>query len=153
MSPRAPNKIVLPVALAVGLLEDEGRVLFLFQNDLKGQRLLELPSVLVMPGENPVQRLAESYAQMTGIDAQVHETVRQAGINIGSRKRRHFIPVLVFRLTAKRMSARAGAGWNGFVWMGIKQALGEKFARRGQWFLAPATPPPAPGAGRKPHGS
>ncbi|MDE1797865.1 MAG: hypothetical protein KGH63_00475 [Candidatus Micrarchaeota archaeon] len=140
MSRRSPHQPVLPAALAVGLLEDGGRALFLYQVDLKDQRLLELPSVLVMPGENPVQRLAEEYAKMTGIDAQVHETIRQASINAGSRKKRHLIPVLVFRLTAKRMSARAGAGWGGFAWLAIRSALEEKFTRRGQWFVSPAMP-------------
>ena len=155
MSRRAPAHLVQPVALAVGLLEDGGRALFLYQEPAPGAaaggggraaraeagaggRLLELPSVLVMPGENPVSRLAEGYSQMTGIDAQVHETMRQASVNVGTRKRRHLVPVLVFRLTAKRMSARAGAGWNGFVWLAVRQALGEKFTRRGQWFLQPA---------------
>ena len=68
MSRRAPAHLVQPVALAVGLLEDGGRALFLYQEPAPGAaaggggraaraeagaggRLLELPSVLVMPGE------------------------------------------------------------------------------------------------------
>jgi hypothetical protein len=190
MSRRSPSQMVLPVALAVGMLEDDGRALFLFQNQMpvrgvkavggtmapgataSSARLFELPCVLVMPGENPVQRLTESFLMQTGIDAQVHETMRQASINVGTRKRRQIIPVLVFRLTSKRMSAKIaivgppgrrcpdgsqepsrGAGWNGFVWMSIRQAVGEKFTRRGQWFLQPSEPerksPPARPAHRR----
>jgi hypothetical protein len=106
-----------PVALAAGLLEDGGRALFLVRRNLRGYETVELPCVLLLKGENSVARLSEAFRRQTGIDPQVHEILFERRHNAGSRKRRNWVPALVFRITAKRASVRPGGEFSGYKWI------------------------------------
>ncbi|MCX6769755.1 MAG: hypothetical protein NT051_03690 [Candidatus Micrarchaeota archaeon] len=94
----------IPTALACGLLEDRQRALFLVKLDNAGMERLEIPCVEIMPGDNPVSALTTAFRTQTGIDAQVHEILFQKRHNVGSNKRKVWIPALVFKITAT-------AGW------------------------------------------
>lgn len=121
-------------ALACALIEDGGRVLFLKRKE--GEReLLELPCVLVEKGRNPVFELKEAVLAQTGIDAQVHEPVMEGRHNAGSRKRKKWIPALGFRVSAKSMSARVGAGFSGVKWIPLEEAKKERIGRKAEWLL------------------
>ena len=106
-----------PVLLAAGLLEDGGRALFLVRRNFRGDETVELPCVLLMKGENPVAGLTEAFRQQTGIDPQVHEILFERRHNAGSRKRKNWVPVLVFKITAKNASARPSKEFAGFRWI------------------------------------
>ncbi|VVB99593.1 Uncharacterised protein [uncultured archaeon] len=104
-------------ALAVGLLEDGNRALFLSRVNALGQETVELPCVLLQKGENPVAALASEFRRQTGIDAQVHEILFERKTNVGSRKRKSFAPVLVFKITAKSASVRVAPEFSGYRWL------------------------------------
>jgi ADP-ribose pyrophosphatase YjhB (NUDIX family) len=123
----------MPVALACGLLEDKERALFLVRKNTLGQEIIELPFVFVMIGENPVATLASAFRQKTGIDAQVHESVAEKSFNAGTRKRKHFIHVLVFRMSAKNHAARASSEFSGYKWLKHEEAVKFKLAKEAQW--------------------
>ncbi len=106
-----------PAALAAGLLEDGGRALFLVRRNLRGLDTVELPCVLLFKGENPVAGLAGAFRQQTGIDPQVHEILFEKRHNAGSRKRRNWVPVLVFRITAKSASAKPSKEFADYRWI------------------------------------
>ena len=125
----------LPSALACGLLEDNGRALFLARKNLLGLETVELPCVLIYPGEDPVARLASAFTQMTGIDAQVHEIAFQRRHNVGSKKRRQTVPALVFKVTAKNASAKPGPGFSGSRWISSADIGKHRLARICGWLM------------------
>jgi len=123
----------LPKALACGMLEDEGRVLFLIRKDERGLERIEMPCVLVFSGRNPLAELSGEFRKQTGIDAQIHDILIEGKYNAGSRKRKQLVPVLVFEVTAKSMRADPSSEFSGFKWLGIKQAERMKHSRKAEW--------------------
>ena len=124
-----------PSALAAGLLEDNGRALFLVRKNPMGIETVELPYALLLRGENPVARLTDAFRQQTGIDAQVHDVLFERRHNIGTRKRRTFVPVLVFKITAKNASAKPAKEFSGCKWISSADLPKYKLARNCTWLL------------------
>ena len=122
-------------ALACAVIEDGGRVLFLKRLE-KEREVLELPCVLVEKGMNPVSELKGAVLAQAGIDAQVHEPIMEGRHNVGSRKRRKWIPALGFGISAKNMGARVGAGFSGVKWISIEDAKKWKLGRKSEWLRA-----------------
>ena len=123
----------LPKALACGMLEDEGRVLFLIRKDDRGIERIEMPCVLVFSGRNPVAELSSEFIRQTGIDEQIHDILFESKYNVGSRKRKQWIPVLVFKVTAKSMRANPAPEFSGFKWLKIEDAKKLKLSRNSEW--------------------
>ena len=123
-----------PSALAAGLLEDGGRALFLVRRNLKGVETVELPCVLLLNGENPVARLTEAFWQQTGIDPEVHEILFERRHNAGSRKRKNWVPVLVFKITAKSASAKPSSEFSGYRWIASEDLGRFKPGKNCDWF-------------------
>lgn len=115
---RLREKPVLPKALACAMLEDEGRVLFLVTNDEK----IELPSVLVYEGMNPISELAIAFKKQTGIDGSIGGIEFEARYNAGSRKKKCWVPCLVFRVMARERRAKTCQGFSGFKWLSLEDA-------------------------------
>ncbi len=124
-----------PSALAAGLLEDNGRALFLVRKNAVGIETVELPCAFLLRGENPVARLSDAFRQQTGIDAQVHDVLFERRHNIGTRKRRTFVPVLVFKITAKNASAKPAKEFSGCKWISSADLQKYKLARNCTWLL------------------
>ncbi|MEM2138488.1 MAG: hypothetical protein QW568_05350 [Candidatus Anstonellaceae archaeon] len=127
------NAPIKPSALAVGLLEDNGRALFLLRALPSGIQTIELPCVLLSPGENPVARLTDAFRQQTGIDAQVHEILFEKRHNAGSRKKKAWIPALVFKITAKNASAKPSSGFSGYKWIASNDLPKYRLAKNAEW--------------------
>ena len=123
----------MPSALAAGLLEDGERALFLVRKNALGEEMLEIPCVEVMAGENPVAALYAAFRAQTGMDAEVHEILFQRRHNAGTRKRRAFVPVLVFKLTAKSHAVRVAPEFCGYKWLPPKGILGKKLSKKTEW--------------------
>lgn len=130
---RKQIQLPAPSALACGLLEDGERALFLCRKNKDGAETVELPCVLLFKGENPVARIAEEFRRQAGIDAQAHEVLFERRYNAGTRKRKLFIPVLVFKLTAKSHAAKPAAEFTGYKWLSSKDLAGQKRARNLLW--------------------
>ena len=122
-----------PSALAAGLLEDGERALFLVRKNVLGEELFEIPCADVMAGENPVATLVAAFRAQAGIDAEVHDILFQRMHNVGTRKRRARIPVLVFKVTAKSHVARAGQGFCGYKWLAPNDMGGRKLSKKSEW--------------------
>jgi hypothetical protein len=123
----------LPKALACGMLEDNGRVLFLFRRDDNGAEWLEMPCVLVLSGRSPFADIKEAFPRLTGIDGEVHEIVLEGRYNAGSRKRRAMVPCLVFKVTAKSMRAKPSPEFSGFRWLSLEDAKEQRLAKTAAW--------------------
>jgi len=122
-----------PSALAVGLLEDIDRALFLVRKDARGEERLEMPCIEVMPGEDPVAALAAAFRAQTGIDAAVHEIRFQKRHNAGTRKRKAIVPALVFKVTAKRTVCQPSSEFCGYRWLEQKDLAGKKLSKKSEW--------------------
>ncbi len=124
----------LPKALAAGILEDGGRVLFLLRKDpATGAERLELPCILVLSGRSPLAEISAEFRRQTGIDAQVHEIILEGRFNAGSRKRRSFVPALAFKVTARERFARPSPEFSGFKWLRLDEAVRQRLSRSTEW--------------------
>jgi hypothetical protein len=121
------------VMLACGLLEDNGRALFLVAKGKDGKERLCLPYALVMPGENPVARITAAFMSQAGIDAQAHEIAIEGRHNAGSRKRKAWIPAMAFRMTAKNARAIPSKEFSGFRWVPLGEVASLRLAREAEW--------------------
>ena len=113
----------VPKAFACGMLEDEKRVLFLIRKDMNGMERVTLPSVLVYSGRSPVAEIQEEFIKQAGIEARVEGIAFESRHNYGNRRKKAFIPLLVFALKARRMQAKPSPEFAGFRWLSIKDAL------------------------------
>lgn len=120
-------------ALACGLLEDGGRILFLIRKDEHGAERYEMPSVIVQSGRSPFAEINETFKRTTGIDGQVHEIVMNAKFNAGSKRRRMVIPVVVFKITARERFAKPSSEFSGFKWLTFEEAKKQKLSRNTEW--------------------
>jgi hypothetical protein len=123
-----------PVALACGILEDSRRALFLCRKTPLGVETVELPCVLLKKGDNPVSSLAAEFHRQTGIDGQVHRVLFEKKHNAGSKKRKYWIPVLAFEVTAKNTSAKPAKEFSGYKWI-FGEELGKHKLARNASFL------------------
>ena len=122
-----------PAALVCGLLEDNGRALFLMRKNIHGIETVEMPCLLLQKGDNPVAALSVAFRAQTGIDAQVHEILFEKRWNAGSRKKRAIIPALIFKVTAKNASVRVSNGFSGYKWLFEKEMPKYRYARTMQF--------------------
>ncbi len=113
----------VPKAFACAILEDEKRVLCLMRRDMNGIERVLLPCVMVYSGNNPVAKMGEEFLLQTGIEAQVEGIAFEGRYNYGNKRKKAFIPLLVFAVKARRMQAKPGPGFAGFRWLSIKDAL------------------------------
>jgi len=130
---KPPRPTILPSALICALFEDKGRYFFLEKTDERARRQIELPCVLVNEGEDPVAMLAVYLHSSLSLDAQIHLICLRGMHNSGSRKRKHLIPALAFRCTAKRMNARLPSSFSGSRWLSAEDALKERLGRNTDW--------------------
>jgi len=130
----------LPKALACGMLEDNGRVLFLVRRDMNGTERIEMPCILVASGRSPFAEIKSFFQKATGIDAEIHEIALEGRYNAGSRKRRNMVPVLAFRVSARNRTTRPMAGFSGFRWLSLDDARKQRLARNCEWLLRARKP-------------
>lgn len=120
-------------ALACGLLEDNGRFLFLKRIDRYGTERIELPCVLVYSGRSPVAEIKTEFARQTGLDAEMHEIIFEARHNAGTRRRKNWVPCMVFKFTAKERKVKVSEEFSGFRWLSFDDAKKQKPARTLEW--------------------
>jgi len=133
---KIPTGTPIPKALACGLLEDNGRILFLVRTEASGERKIErieLPCVLVPSGRSPFADIKEAFQRMTGIDGEIGEILVEERHNAGSRKRRMLVPVLIFKVSARNRSAKPSSEFSGFRWLSLEDAKKARLSRDCEW--------------------
>ncbi len=124
---------LFPSALVCALFEDNGRYFFLEKTDERGRKQIELPSVLINEGEDPVSVLAAYLRSALSLDSQIHLVSLRGKFNAGSRKRRRMIPALAFRCSAKKMQPKISAPYSSSRWLTAEDSLKEKLGRNSEW--------------------
>lgn len=124
-----------PKALVCGMLEDNGRYLFLIKKDQHGVERYEFPWVYATEGGDPVSQIAQAFKMQSGISVQVGEIELEARHNAGSRRKKYWVQCYVFRVSAKEKKADPGSGYSGFKWLSLKDAKKKKLGRHAEWLL------------------
>lgn len=140
---KVPTGKPMVKALACGLLEDEGRILFLKFKDSHGIERLEMPCILVYSGRSPVAEIKAEFPRQTCIDAEIHEIIIEERHNAGTRKRRNWVPCLVFKVTAKNRKANPSKEFSGYKWLSLEDAKKQKLGRKTEWLRKVKTIPQA----------
>lgn len=139
---RMKTATAMPKALACGMLEDNGRVLFLIRKDEHGIERIEIPCVMVPSGRSPFADIKETFPKLTGIDGEIHEIVLEGRHNAGTRKRKMLVPCLVFKVTAKSRNAKPSSEFSGFKWLSLDDAKRERLGRNAEWLRKAYAAPP-----------
>ncbi len=126
---------IIPKALVCGMLKDGGRILFLISKDQNGTERLELPCFFAY-SDADIMRLAEEFKEQTGIDGEVGEVEIKTRHNAGSRKRKKWIPCLVFKISARNRTTRASSKFSGFKWLVLDGAKKYRLSRNVEWILS-----------------
>ena len=126
------EKLKVPKALVCGMLKDGNRVLFMKRKNTHGIERLEMPCILNY-GEDPVAQLAQEFKMQTGIDGEVGEVVIEKKYNAGSRKKKIWIPCLVFKIMARNTRITVANEFSGFRWISIEDAKKEKLDKKLEW--------------------
>ena len=122
-------------ALACGMLEDNGRLLFLKRIDAHNTERIELPCILVYSGSDPLSQLKGEFARQTGIDAEICEIAFETRHNIGSRRKKLWVPCLVFRAKTKNAKTKPSQEFSGFKWLSFREAKKWKLGRNAEWIM------------------
>ncbi len=122
-----------PSALAVGAISDGKRMFFLVKKNHMGIDCVELPSVLLHGNDDPVSALVNEFSKSCGIDAHVKGVIAQGTHNVGSRKKKHSIPVLVFDVETKIAKPVLAQGISGYKWLTIDEARAMRPTRLFEW--------------------
>ncbi len=130
---RRQKLVEYPKAFACAMLEDGGRVLFLVGKEKYGKKRLVLPFVKIEGRRDPVAEIGKAFFEQSGIDGQVHEPLFEGRYNAGSRKYKKWIPLLGFRVSAKKMKCAPSPEFVGFRWLSIKDA--QKKEKKKEIFL------------------
>ena len=118
---------------AVALVKEGEKILFLERINAAKQLELVLPGCELEPGADPVGSLTAAVRMQTGIDGQVMGVARDERVNVGSRKNRKMVPLLVFKVVAKSNRVVLGAGFAGFKWLFPIEARKKKLAKNAAW--------------------
>ena len=124
-----------PKALICGMLEREGKALFL-KRKLPDGEAIEMPSVFGILSADPVSQLAEGFRKQTGIKADVGQVVLESRHDFEGVH----IPCLVFRMTPLHeggIEPEPASVYTGFEWLAIEDARIRKHAPKGRWLSEP----------------
>ena len=86
-----------------------------------------------------MQKLTAEFRRQAGIDAEVYGIKTEKRYNAGSRKRKHWVPCLVFTMHAKNMKAKTSQEFSGFKWLSLEEAKKKKLGRKAEWLIAKLT--------------
>ncbi len=124
-----------PKALICGMLELEGKALFLKRKEA-GAEGIEMPSVYGTLGADPVSQLAEAFKKQTGIKADAGQVVLESRHEYEGAH----IPCLVFRMTPideGGIEPEPSGVYSGFVWLALEDAKLKRHAPKGKWLSEP----------------
>ena len=123
---RRQKILTYPKAFASAMLNDGGRILFLIGKERYGKKRLVLPWAKIEGRRDPVAEIKKAFLEQSGIDGQVHEPLFEGRYNAGSNKYKKWIPLLVFKVSAKKMNCVPPKEFEGFRWLSVKDALGKE---------------------------
>ncbi|MEW6749020.1 MAG: hypothetical protein AB1295_04910 [Candidatus Micrarchaeota archaeon] len=119
-----------PKALICGMLEEDGKVLF-----LKREGGIELPSVFGSLGADPLSQMTEAFKKQSGIKAECGDVVIESRYELEAGLR---IPCLVFSMKRLREGEPEPATvYSGFEWLTMDEARKRKPAPKGTWLKEP----------------
>jgi len=122
-----------PKALICGMLERDGKTLFLKRKEEGGEGI-EMPSVYGSLRADPFSQLAEAFKKQNGLKAEVGPIV----IEGRHEHENSHIPCLVFSMRQIREGEPDPAtAYSGFEWLSLEDAKLRRHASKGRWLSEP----------------
>lgn len=125
-----------PRALICGMLEREGKVLFLMRKDSGGAGRIEMPWIYGTLAGDPVGALGEAFRKQTSVKAHAESIAMEGREDIGEPGSPDIVPVLVFRMAADRRPMEEpypAKGYDACVWLGMDEARGKPLGKHARW--------------------
>ncbi len=120
-----------PRAVVCGMLERDGKALFLSRKGPDGEERFELPWVIGTTRADPIGQIAEAYQKKTDIKVRTGDLFIESEVEEDGR----MLPVLVFRMEtdAETLAPYPGGGYTGFRWMSLEAAKKERLGAMARW--------------------
>lgn len=120
-------------ALLCALIQDANRTLFI-ERTSADLVTYGIPSIMVNDGTDQVKALTQAVKEQTGIDAQVTQVALTGRHNVGSRKRRQYVPALAFYAVSKNYKPTVACKW-----LTVKQSREVKLDLNTAWIIRSST--------------
>lgn len=125
-----------PRALICGMLEREGRALFLMKGDADGEGRIEMPWIYGTLSGDPVGALGEAFRKQTSVKVHAERIVMEGKEDIGEPGRPDIVPVLVFRMVADRRPLEEpypAKGYDACLWLALDEARRMPLGAHARW--------------------
>ncbi len=125
-----------PRALVCGLLESEGKALFLLRRDESGVERLELPWIYGTIAADPVGAMGEAFRKQTGIKARAERIAFESKEDIGEEGRPDIVPVIVFSMASDRKAMAElypAHEYSGSLWLTMDEAKLRPLGKHARW--------------------
>ncbi len=125
-----------PRALICGLLEKDGKALFLLRKDEDGVERIELPWIYGTIAADPVGALGEAFRKQTSVKVHAERIIYEGKEDIGEEGHPDLVPVLVFSMIAGRKPMEEpypAAGYSGYLWLSIEEAKKRPLGKHARW--------------------
>lgn len=122
-----------PKALICGMLEKDGKALFLKRKGQDGEGI-EMPSVFGTLSADPLSQLAEGFRKQAGIKAEPGQIIIEGRHEYEGAH----IPCLVFSMKPLREDEpEPGSAFSGFEWLSLEDAKMRRHSAKGKWLSEP----------------
>jgi hypothetical protein len=123
-----------PRALVCGMLERDGKALFLKKRGADGVERIEMPWVFGTLAADPVGAMAEAFRKQTGVKVKAGGIAIEGKEDIGDEGRPDVVPVLVLRMIqAREEGPEPASGFSGFEWLDLAEAARKAPGRHARW--------------------
>ncbi len=124
----------LPKALALGAIEDNGRYLFHLVTDKYGVTRVDLPYVLVKSGESIAAKIKEQIHQIIENNVEIGEPIFQVTYNAGTRRKRNFIPAIIFKVETFGRIQMKKEKMQEYKWLKLDETKTISKTKESEWF-------------------
>ncbi len=125
-----------PRALVCGLLEKDGKGLFLTRKDQGGLERIELPWIYGTIAADPVGAIGEAFRKQTSVKVHAERIIYEGKEDIGDEGMPDIVPVLVFSMIPGRKPMEEpvpSREYSGFLWLTLDEARERPLGRHARW--------------------
>ncbi len=125
-----------PRALICGMLEKDGKALFLVKKGADGTARIEMPWIYGTLAGDPVGALGEAFRKQTSVKVHAERIVMEGKEDIGEPGMPDIVPVLVFVVVADRSPMEEpypAKGFDACIWLSMDEARQRPLGPHARW--------------------
>ena len=119
--------------LVCGLLERDGKALFLLRTDEHGNDRLELPHVFSNSRSDPLNQIASAFTMQTSVKVHTGAMVFESQFNDGTDANPQLAPAYAFRMIAEDEKVVPATYFSGYKWLSLEDAKKKNLATTMEW--------------------